>query len=263
MNALKSSVEEVHGTALNVVRHGDGPPLLFLHGAGGLKEAEPLLQELAQHFTCIAPEHPGFGGSVRPDWLDRVSDLANFYLDFIDQSGLVRPHVVGHDLGGWIGADMAVRSGLSFATLSLISSQGIYVPDVETVDVFLRSDEQLLRDTYFDAAIVDRLLAQERASEELDIAIQDKEMTARLTWQPRGHDPFLQKWLHRIKAPTLVIWGEDDKVLPVAYGRAWEASVKDAQLVVIPRCGHAPHVEQTGATIGALTRFTNAFGSAA
>lgn len=263
MNGLKPSVEDVHGTPLNVIRHGDGPPLLFLHGAGGLKQAEPLLHELAQHFTCIAPEHPGFGGSARPEWLDRVSDLANFYLDFIDQSGLAGSHVVGHDLGGWIGADMAVRSSASMATLSLIASLGIHVPDVETVDVFLRSDEQLMQDTYFDAALVTRLLEQPRSSEALDIAIRDKEMTARLTWQPRGHDPSLQKWLHRIKVPTLVIWGEDDKVLPVAYARAWQTAVTDARLVVIPQCGHAPHEEQPAATIGALTRFTHASRSAA
>ena len=263
MTDFNPSLARVGTTELRVLRVGTGAPLLFLHGAGGLAESAPALAALSEHFTCIAPEHPGFGGSRPPEWLDRVSDLANFYLDFIKQEGLSGIHLVGHDLGGWIAAEMAVRNTSALASLTLISAQGIHVRDVPTVDVFLRTDEDLVRDTYYDAACADAVLSRDRTDEELNIAITDKEVTARLTWQPRGHDPQLMKWLQRIDVPTLVVWGKNDRILPVSYGTSWQDRIPGASLKTLPNCGHAPHLEQTAATVAAITRFTASTGSTA
>jgi pimeloyl-ACP methyl ester carboxylesterase len=88
-----------------------------------------------------------------------------------------------------------------------------------------------------------------------DMNLRNQTTTARLTWQPRGYDPHLAKWLHRIKLPTLLVWGANDVYLPPAYAAAWQKLIADAQLVVIPDCGHLPHVEQPAAFVAALEKF--------
>src|SRR5438105_12931388 len=105
-----SSTVTIRGCRIRIMRGCCGQPVLFLHGGGGLTPWLPFLARLAAKFDVIVPEHPGFGQSEMPTWLDSVSDLANFYLDFLDQLDLHGVHLVGHSLGGWIAADLAVRN---------------------------------------------------------------------------------------------------------------------------------------------------------
>src|SRR5256885_12674725 len=104
------------------------------------------MARLAKKFDLIGPEHPGFGASDTPAWLDTIGDLANFYLDFLDQLDLRGVHLVGSSLGGWIAADLAVRNPTRLASLTLIGAAGIYVEGVEQVDTFRSNDEQRIRD---------------------------------------------------------------------------------------------------------------------
>ena len=96
--------------AVNVMRGGKGPPLLFLHGAGGAGVWLPFMAALSEHYDVIVPDHPGFGRSDTPEWLDALSDLAYFYLDFIEALDLDHVHLIGNSLGGWIAAEIAVRN---------------------------------------------------------------------------------------------------------------------------------------------------------
>ena len=105
---------------IRLMRGGSGPPLLFLHGGGGIGIWLPSMARLAKTFDVIAPEHPGFGASDTPDWLDNIADLANFYLDFLDQLDLRGVHLVGSSLGGWVAAELAVRNASRLASLTLI-----------------------------------------------------------------------------------------------------------------------------------------------
>src|SRR6201999_2945594 len=122
----------VRGCHINLMRGGTGRPLLFLHGAGGGRWL-PYLSDLAARHDVIAPEHPGFGASDTPAWLDTIPDLANFYLDFLDQLDLTDVHLVGCDLGGWIAAELAVRNARRLASLTLAGAAGIHVPGVAQV----------------------------------------------------------------------------------------------------------------------------------
>ncbi len=263
MTLSTTSSLRVRDITLRVLRAGKGQPLLFLHGPGGLDECAPILAALAEHYDCIAPEHPGYGGSTPPPWLDTVSDLANFYLDFIADQKLQNAHLVGHDLGGWIAADLAVRNSQALASLTLIAAQGIYVPEVPTVDVFLRTDDDLVRDSYHDQAMAEAIIARTPSDAQLEAGLRNKEVTARLTWQPRGHDLHLMKWLHRIDVPTLVLWGANDRILPREYGQSWRDRITGATLAEIGSCGHLPHLERTPETTAILTRFTASTGSPA
>src|SRR5260370_7076835 len=99
-----------------------GEPLVFLHGAGGHTGWMAFLEELSTRFEVFAPEHPGFGQSDDPPWLDEVADLAYFHLDLMAGLGLERAHLIGTSLGAWVAAQMAVRNTPRLATLALASA---------------------------------------------------------------------------------------------------------------------------------------------
>jgi pimeloyl-ACP methyl ester carboxylesterase len=246
---------DIRGCGIALRRTGSGRPMLLLHGATDAGQWLPCMDELATHHDVIAPEHPGFGASDTPAWLDIIPDLANFYLDLIDQLDLTDVDLVGHDLGGWIAAELAVRDQRRLASLTLVGAAGIHVPGAAQTDPFLRTDEQRIRDHFHDPARADAMIKRVLRPELEDLNLQNQTTTARLTWQPRGYDPHLAKWLHRIKLPTLLVWGGNDKLLPPVYAAAWQKLIPAAQLVIIPDCGHLPHVEQPVAFVAALDNF--------
>ena len=245
----------VHGCGIALRRAGAGRPLLYLHGASDTGQWHPCLGDLAARHDVIAPEHPGFGASDTPAWLDTIPDLANFYLDLLDQLDIDQVHLVGCDLGGWIAAELAVRNTRRLASLTLVGAAGIHVPGVAQVDPFLRTDEQRIRDLFHDPARADAMVARARQPEFEDIGLKNQTTTARLIWQPRGYDPHLAKWLHRIDVPTLLVWGANDRVYPPAYAAAYQKLIADAQLAIIADCGHLPHIERRDAFVAALGDF--------
>src|SRR6185437_1236568 len=241
--------------AIALRRAGIGKPVLLLHGAADGGQWLPFMSDLAAHHDVIAPEHPGFGASDTPAWLDTIPDLANFYLDLLDQLDLADVHLVGFDLGGWIAAELAVRNTRRLASLTLVGAAGVHVPGVAQVDPFLRTDEQRLRDLFHDPACADDLVKRARQPELEDIGLKNQTTTARLIWQPRGYDPQLAKWLHRIDVPTLLVWGANDRVYPPDYAAAYQKLIPGAQLAIVAECGHLPHIEQQPAFFAALGDF--------
>ena len=245
----------VRGCTINVMRGGTGRPLLMLHGGGGPGGWMPYMADLAARHDVIVPEHPGYGASDTPDWLDNVADLANFYLDFLDQLDLHEADLVGHSIGGWIAAELAVRNSRRLGSLTLVAAAGIHVPGTEQVDTFLLTDEQRVRAMFHDQSRADAIVERLKQPEFEDIDLKNRTTTAKLAWQPRGYDPHLHKWLHRIDVPTLLIWGANDRVFPKDYGYAYERLIPGSQLVIIPDCGHVPHIEQRQAFVAALENF--------
>jgi pimeloyl-ACP methyl ester carboxylesterase len=240
------------------MRGGTGRPLLLLHGAGGGSPRRPVKSEHAARHDVIVPEHPGFGSSDTPDWLDTISDLANFYLDVLDQLDLTGVDLVGHSLGGWIAAELAVRNTHRLASLTLVCSAGIHVPGLPQVDTFLSNDETRIRDMFHDQKFADDMIKRASAPELEDINLRNRTTTARLIWQPRGYDPHLHKWLHRIDVPTLLIWGADDRVLPPAHGDLFAELLPAATLTHIPQCGHLPPLERADAFAALAVEFLGA-----
>jgi pimeloyl-ACP methyl ester carboxylesterase len=257
------SMIPVRDCRIRVMRAGSGSPLLFLHGGGGAGTWLPFMARLAETFDVIVPEHPGFGESETPPWLDTVSDLANFYLDFLKQLDLDGVHLVGQSLGGWIAAELAVRNTSRLASLTLASAAGIHVKDIPQVDTFLSSDEQRIRDLFHDQKLADAVLARALRPELEDVALRNRMTTAKLVWQPRSHDPHLQKWLHRIDVPTLLIWGEHDRLFPKDYAFAYQRLIPGSKVVIIPDCGHLPEVEKADVFAAELESFIGAMRIAA
>ena len=100
---------KVRDVAIKLHRAGRGPTVLFLHGAGGVPQWLPFFEALAERYELLVPEHPGFGGSDDPPWIHSMPDLAMFYLDLLEETGLDRIHLIGNSLGGWLAAEILIR----------------------------------------------------------------------------------------------------------------------------------------------------------
>lgn len=244
MASYTETVVTVDGCRIRTMRGGTGAPLLFLHGASGAAHWLPFMEALSEHFDVIVPEHPGFGGSEDPAWLKSVGDLAYFYLDMIEALELGPVHLVGTSLGGWIAAELAVRDPRALRTLTLVAPAGINVKGVARGDMFLWSPEETARNLFHDPAWAEKM-PQPANDDEMMVALKNRMTTAKLGWSPRMHNPDLPKWLHRVKAPTLILWGDDDRLLPADYGPAYRDLIPNASLEVISACGHLPHVEKS------------------
>ena len=131
-----------------MLRGGQGAPLLYLHGALGVYGWTPFMEQLSQRFDVIVPDHPGFGESDTPDWLDNVGDLAYFYLDVMQALRLTGVHLSGTSLGGWIAAEIAVRDCHPLKSLTLTAPAGIHVKGLSKGDFFMWSPEQFVRNLY-------------------------------------------------------------------------------------------------------------------
>jgi len=209
---------EINGCKLGFARGGKGAPLVYLHGTDGLSEWPVLLDTLAQGFDVIAPDHPGFGGSEAPAWLDDVSDLAYCYLDAIEAAG-------------------------------------IHVKGVTKADIFIIDPEELARLAYADAKLGEDAAARASTDKYQDIAILNRIASARFGWQPRFFNPRLERWLHRVKIPTHIIWGDGDRIIPPAYAEAFHRLIPGSTLTLIPNAGHLPHVERAEAVAQAIASF--------
>jgi pimeloyl-ACP methyl ester carboxylesterase len=226
---------------------GRGATVLFLHGAGGVPQWLPFFDALAERYELLVPEHPGFGGSDDPPWIRSVSDLALFYLDLIEESGLNNIHLIGNSLGGWLAAEILIRDRMRFRSLVQLAPAGIRIKGVACGDNFIWGPEEALRNLYCDQAFADRILALTPTEEQVDVMLRNRFTVAKFGWQPRWFNPDLEKWLHRIKLPALVVWGDDDKIMPPANAALWQQRLPNARLVMLDECGHLPHVEQAPA----------------
>jgi pimeloyl-ACP methyl ester carboxylesterase len=246
---------DINGYNLGLARGGKGAPLLYLHGADGLGEWPVILDTLAERFDVIVPDHPGFGGSEAPAWIDDVSDVAYCYLDTIEALGLSGVHIIGQSLGGWIALEMAVRSAERLRSLTLISAAGIHVKGVPKTDIFILDPEEVARLAYADPKIGEKAAARAGTEKYQDLAILNRIASARFGWQPRFFNPRLERWLHRVKIPTHIIWGDGDRIIPPDYAQAFHRLIPGSTLTIIPKAGHLPHVEQAGAVAEAIQSF--------
>lgn len=237
---------EVRGIRVECIERGDGRPLLFLHPSIGIDPSAPVLDHLAKGARVIAPSHPGFGTSDLPRSFSTIDDLAYFYLDLLEARDLRDATVVGASLGGWIAAEIAVKSTARIARLVLADAVGIRVSnDPETSDIadmFALTEKDFIALAYHDPRIGERDSSLPEAA--LRKIARNLESTARFAWQPYMHDPKLKGRLHRIDVPTLVLWGAQDRIVTPDYGRAYAAAVPGARFALIEEAGHFPHLEQ-------------------
>jgi pimeloyl-ACP methyl ester carboxylesterase len=242
---------------------GEGSPLLFLHGAGAGGRWLGFQEALARRFTVLCPIHPGHAGSPAADWIEEVADLAFLYLDLLDTLRVDRVHLVGASFGGWIAAEMAVMASSRLDSLVLIDPVGIKVEGWIYPFLFGMELPQVVM-TIFHRP--EAALALAPADQSLDTLIdlyRQNAALARVAWNPYLYNPRLRRRLGRIAVPTLLAWGEHDRLAPLACAEAWRAEIRGAQIVTFADSGHVPHLEEPQAVAAAVGDFCGSVVTAA
>ena len=238
---------------LRLTEGGTGRPVLVLHGGGGLPTVLVLAAHLAEHAHVLAPTHPGWDGAPRPETIASVADLAALYGRLLQQLDVHDVVVVGSSLGGWIGAELAAHDDAGrIAHLVLVDAVGIDVPGEPITDFFALDARGVAEHSFHDG---ERFFTDPATLPAAELARMGGNRTTMqaLVADPYMHDPTLRDRLRPVVTPTTVVWGESDRIVTPAYGRAYaEAFGSGAELVVVPAAGHLPHVEQPSATYAAL-----------
>lgn len=240
---------------MHLLRGGVGEPLLFLHAAGGAGQWLEFHDLLARRFEVIAPDHPGFGGSDELAEVEGVDDLVYHYLDLVERLGLTRPHVVGASFGGWIAAELAVHTPDAVGSLTLLAAAGLRLPDHPVADLFLMTPEQLAAALFNDSGKAAAVFPPDPDVDAILAAYRDMTGLARFSWAPFLCDPKLARRLHRVSAPTLVVWPSDDRIVPVAHGRRYAELIPDAVFAEVEDCGHAMYFERPAEFARIITEF--------
>jgi pimeloyl-ACP methyl ester carboxylesterase len=246
---------------VRLVRGGSGAPVLYLHSAGTDVEWGEIHERLAERFTVLLPAHPGFAESTGLEEVDGIFDLVLHYVDLLDALGLRGAPMVGASFGGWIAAEIAALYPERVTKLVLVDAVGIWIDDTPIRELFGTQPAELAPLLFYDqehpiAAFMRAFDPKIPLPEELLLPqLKAMEATAKVGWNPYLHDPKLEQRLHRVTAATLVVWGKQDGLVPLAYAEKWKRLVKGARVEVIDRCGHSPAIEQPAALAEIVTRF--------
>ena len=254
-----TSLVEIAGRKTQIMEGGEGEPLLYLHSAYGENLWLGFHEALAEKFRVIAPAHPGFAETGGIEDIDTMEDMVFHYLDLLDHLSLTRVNVVGASLGGWIAAELATRYPERIKKLVLGAPAGIWLDDHPMTDMFalMRKPERLRPVLFYDPeSTLARIVVPDEPPEEMMVeAYKAAAATARLAWNPPGHNPKLAGRLRRIKSPTLILWGDDDKMIPTAYAEAWAGLITGARTTLIPNCGHLLMFESEKDFVAAIAGF--------
>ncbi len=232
---------------------GKGKPLLFLHSAGGLYW-DDFLDELSEHYKVYAPHFPGTAPG-RPndiDKLDSLWDTVIAYEDLLDALKIRKCRLMGHSFGGLLAAELAAQRPKAIEKLVLIAPIGLWREDApySVWNWCSPGPEEIMDVLFYDKThpdVVRRMTPPDnpRKADQWTIDfIWTLGCTGKVIWPIP--DKGLKKRIHRISAPSLVVWGENDKLIPPAYAEEFARAIADAEVFMIPQCGHEPPLEQRG-----------------
>ena len=249
---------EISGVSIELVTGGSGPALLFLHGGFGLAGHEAFLGDLSRSFRVLAPCLPGFEHSALPLAYDCVDDLAYFCLDLAKQLDLHDVTLVGACFGGWVAAEIAIRSTSRITRLVLINALGAKFGghlDRDITDIHAMYEADVVATLHACPARAQRDIGQ-LDDAELTAIVRNREAFALFGWKPYMHSASLVRWLHRVDVPTLILWGTGDGMVSVGYGQRYAAAIPGARFETIEDAGHFPGMEQPAGTARRVRAFT-------
>jgi pimeloyl-ACP methyl ester carboxylesterase len=248
------------GCKVRVFEAGSGSPLLFLHGAGGFLSENAFLDQLAKKYHVFAPELPGFGESEGDDLLEDMLDFALHGWDVVEALGIEKPHVVGHSMGGMIAAEMAATAPHDLAKLVLVGAAGLWIPEHPIPDLYALLPHEYPKYLAHDQEFGLKLLTGGLDFSNLDVLAEFYIANSRrMAMAGKILFPIpnrrVSKRLYRLKAETLVVWGEEDILIPPIYGERWKELIPGARLVKIREAGHLVPYEQPEIFVSAVSGF--------
>ena len=251
--AVERVTTSVAGLDLVHRARGEGPAVVVLHHSFGTFGWPQLAAELASDHQVLVPDIPGYGDSAQPTWARHPRDLAALLQAWIDRLGLDAPVVVGAGFGGWVGAELATMVGPRLGGLVLVGAAGLVPHDGRIFDQMLVAHRQYVRQAFSDGAVYDALFGEEPSDDLLITWDLNREMTARVAWKPYMYNRALEPLLTEVRVPALVVWGDDDQIVPRECGERYVERLPDARLEIVGDCGHAVDLERP-ADLAALVR---------
>ncbi|MBT97287.1 MAG: hypothetical protein CL902_01495 [Dehalococcoidia bacterium] len=250
---------QIGDATLHLRTGGSGAPLLVLHDEMGRTEPLNYATALAQDFSLHMPGLPGFGVTDRLDWVMSVRDLASWYLRVLEEMGLDRVNVLGFSLGGWLAAEMASQSPKSFNKMALVAPTGIKPESGEIFDMFLVIAREYIDESFLDINTTPEYATAfplEPTPEQIELWEMAREESARLSWRPYMYHAALPHLLGRVKdLPTLLVWGDQDAVVPLSAAEQYQQAIQGSKLEIIANSGHHPEMEQTDRFVGLIKDF--------
>jgi pimeloyl-ACP methyl ester carboxylesterase len=247
MNATTAGQErsaQVAGLNLQFWEAGSGAPLVIVHHDIGLSGWPPLADRLAANFRVLVPELPGYGKSDRPAWARHPRDLALLLGLWLDQLELDDVVLVGLGFGGWLAAEMAVMNQRRYRRLVLVGAMGIKPSEGEIVDQMLIDLPEYVEAGCASRESFVRLFGEEVSREQTLVWDYAREMTARIAWKPYMFSHQLPHLLGAVQTPALVVWGRENKVVPLVCGEAFARALPNAQLTLVDDAGLWVDLEQ-------------------
>ena len=247
------------GTEVQMVTGGTGEPLLIFHDEMGPFTRLNYQETLAQHYKLYIPSHPGFGKTPALPWIMNMRDMAGWYLQALDELALGPVNVAGFSLGGWLASELATMCPHQFKKLVLVAPMGIKPPVGEIYDMFLEVAHQFINDGFFNPSQIDefqQVCPDEPSAELIEAWEVAREEACRLGWRPYMYYHGLPNLLSRLKElPTLIVWGEQDAIVPLSAGQVYHEAIKGSRLAVLDNCGHRPEVEKSAEFVELVHRF--------
>ena len=260
---MNGTIIDVCGRKVHVLESGSGPPLLYLHGFADVHSVKesllPFHEKLAQETRLIAPAHPGCAQTDENHDIDTIEDVVFHYLEVLDALKLTRFDLVGVCIGGWIAAELAARHPEKIRRLVLIGAAGLFVRGALIGDIFMMAQPEFgssyasLREMLFSSAneaIALEMFPDGKGDLEEEVRrYQMLRLSSRIGFKPPYFYSYpLRNRLHRISAPTRIIWGEKDSFVPRSHASTYAQLIPHSEQKTIPETGHSVHVEKPQAT---------------
>ena len=236
MAEFKKQTLKINGVDTVVLSSGEGEPLLFLHG-GGTWHGYEFSKKWAEKFRVIHPHHPGFGESGDDPAMDTFNDYVMHYVELLDVLGIDKVHLVGFSLGGYLAAQIASQHPERVKTLTLVAPAGMRSKEHPTLDVLATPGDQIVGMLASNFEVLKPWLPTGPDPEFIGARYRESTTMARLLWE-KPWDPKFKRYLHRIKAPTLIIWGDEDRIVPLQQSELWKQALPNAKVQVFKGAGH-------------------------
>jgi pimeloyl-ACP methyl ester carboxylesterase len=251
----------IAGVGMQLARAGDGPPLLILHHDIGTLARLPFYDELARRFTVLVPSHLGYDGSPRPEWMRNVRDLAAAHQWLLSEVAVTRApqtvSIVGLGFGGWVAAEMATQAPRAFRKLVLVGAMGLKPDRGVIADQALVSYIDYVRLGFSDQRAFDRLFGAEPETSRLEHWDLNREMSFRIAWKPYMYNASLPHLLGGVATATLVVWGRDDRIVPLECGERYAKALPRARLEIVEGAGHFVEMEKPNELAQLVTNFVS------
>ena len=248
----------VAGLSMRVIQGGDGPSAVWLHHSTGPLGWLPLHERLAEHLQVSAPDMPGYGQSERPGWARHPRDIALLVGRAIAKLDVEPTLLIGHGFGGWVAAELATMNPSALRGLVLVGAAGLKPDEGEIADHIFFTFSDYVKEGFHDAAAFEEFFGADGSKEHKELWDFSREMTSRVTWKPWMFNRQLAPLLPEVDVPTLLVWGAEDRVVPLDCGRQYEAALPNARLEIVPGAGHLVELEAPDTLASLITEFAGA-----